>query len=283
MGLLEIADGLYSTPPSEFTRARDEQVRSARAAGDAGLALRIKALRRPAASAWLVNRVARTDRPLLQRLADVGRLLRAAQADHDGAQLRRLGAERHDAVQVATRAAVLAAHNAGEQVTPAQQAEVSATFDAAVIDEAALAAVCSGRLLRRLAASGFEPVALEGAVAVPDEVPGRARLRAVRPTRTGSPAAPSPAQRRADDARERAAVSERALVRAEASLQSADHDLAGAQDRVRAAEAELDAARDRLVSADAARRQSLAERDAARRLRDAARRALHRADAAVGS
>lgn len=281
MGLLEIADRLYAAPPAEFTRARDEQVRLARAAGDAGLALRIKALRRPSTSAWLVNRVARADRPLLQRLADVGGQLRAAQARRDGAELRRLTAERHEAVRAATRAAVLAAREAGEQISETLQAEVSATFDAAVIDDGALAAVCSGRLLRRLEASGIDPVALDGAIAVPDEPPARARLRAVRPSATGRTMLPSPAQQRADTARERAALAERALVRAEAALQSAEQDVTRAQARVQAAEDELAAARATLLRASAAQRQLHGERDTARRQRDAARKALHRADAAV--
>jgi len=290
MGLAEIADRLYGVHPGEFTHSRDDEVRAAKAAGDSALAARVKLLRRPSTSAWLVNTLVRQAPDQLDELLQLGEELRAAQLNFGGPQLRRLVERRRSAISELTVTAVRLSVAAGHQVGDPAIREVAATLDAAVIDEAAAEAVRSGRLLRRLDAAGFDAVDVEGAVAVPDAdggagSNGRARpaLRAVRTPPRELPARPSAQQQAADAARERAAVAERALVRAEAALGSAAEAFERACRRVEHVEQELADARKALADSRHAAASARQDRDAAKRARDSAQAVLTRADAALGS
>jgi hypothetical protein len=290
MGLAEIADRLYGVHPGEFTHSRDDEVREAKAAGDPALAARVKTLRRPSTSAWLVNTLVRQAPDQLDELLQLGEELRAAQLNFAGPQLRRLVERRRSAISELTVTAVRLSVAAGHQVGDPAIREVAATLDAAVVDEAAADAVRSGRLLRRLDAAGFDAVDVEGAVAVPDAdggvgSDGRARpaLRAVRTPPRERPARPSPQQQAADAARERAAVAERALVRAEAALGSADEAFERACRRVEHVEQELADARKTMADSRRAAASARQDRDAAMRARDSAQAVLIRADAALGS
>jgi hypothetical protein len=57
---------LYREPPEEFVARRNELAKELRAGGDAEAAARVRKLRKPPASAWLINRVA-ADHPALVR------------------------------------------------------------------------------------------------------------------------------------------------------------------------------------------------------------------------
>jgi chromosome segregation ATPase len=57
---------LYREPPDEFVALRNELAKQLRADGDADGAASVRKLRKPAASAWLINRVA-ADHPALVR------------------------------------------------------------------------------------------------------------------------------------------------------------------------------------------------------------------------
>jgi hypothetical protein len=57
---------LYREPPEEFVGRRDALATELRAEGDAEVAAQVRKLRKPAASAWLINRVA-ADHPALVR------------------------------------------------------------------------------------------------------------------------------------------------------------------------------------------------------------------------
>jgi hypothetical protein len=57
---------LYREPPEEFVARRNELAKELRAGGDAEAAARVRKLRKPPASAWLINRVA-ADHPGLVR------------------------------------------------------------------------------------------------------------------------------------------------------------------------------------------------------------------------
>ena len=57
---------LYREPPEEFIAGRDRLAKELRAEGDAEAAASVRKLRKPAASAWLINRVA-ADHPDLVR------------------------------------------------------------------------------------------------------------------------------------------------------------------------------------------------------------------------
>jgi hypothetical protein len=103
---------LYALPPEEFTAARTAAVEAARAAGEAGSAKHLGALRRPSASAYVVNQLVRRSPDLLDQLLDLGRALAAAQASGAGDALRELGAQRRDLV------AAVAAQGGQRQRTP---------------------------------------------------------------------------------------------------------------------------------------------------------------------
>jgi len=75
----DAVDALYGLPLDEFTPRRDELSKELRGAGKRDEAAWVKALRKPNATAWLVNQLARTQRSDARRVLDSGDALRAAQ------------------------------------------------------------------------------------------------------------------------------------------------------------------------------------------------------------
>ncbi len=72
-------DRLYAAPLEEFTKLRNEIAALARKEGDQEAAARIAVLRKPSASAWVVNQVSRNSQVDLQRLINSGAALEEAQ------------------------------------------------------------------------------------------------------------------------------------------------------------------------------------------------------------
>ena len=72
-------DRLYAAPLEEFTRLRNEIAALARKEGNLEAAARIGLLRKPSASAWVVNQIARGSQVDLQRLINSGEALEEAQ------------------------------------------------------------------------------------------------------------------------------------------------------------------------------------------------------------
>jgi len=153
----EIAGELYLLPPSRFVPTRDQLVSRAREAGARQLAGELRRLRRPAASAWLVNLLARHERPTMEGLLPLGRDLRRAQLDLDETQLRRLAVRRTELINDLLDRALQHAADAGFRPTRTVWAEVEDTLRAAMVDPAAGSTVLSGRLARPLLHSGFGP------------------------------------------------------------------------------------------------------------------------------
>jgi hypothetical protein len=289
-----VADRLYGLRPGEFTEVRDAEAAAAKAAGDAALATAIRALRKPSMSAWGVNALVRQAPGELDDLLAIGADLRAAQQGAAGDEVRRLSRERRRLTGALLGVAGDLAAEQGHQLSAAVARDIGATLDAAVADVGAAAALRSGRLVRALAPGGFDAVDLDGAVAVPGElpasgelpaVPARARLRVVQ-TSTLGPDRRATAAHRAleaalEAARESAAVAERAVTKANSALDSAAAKAEAARSGVEEAERARTAAHDQLARADAARDAAGGERDAAARVRDQARRAVERAEAAL--
>jgi len=254
--LVIIADRLYALPVRDFIPARDE---AAQQAGELGAA--VKTLRKPSTSAWLINQLARRSAERLDQLVDLGAALRSAAGRGDSTDLRELSNRRRRLVRdVADSAAKLN----GPRVGDAIDREIVSTLDAAVIDEAAAAAVRSGRLIRALTASGFEPIDLDGAVALPDslpQLPAPRRLRAVAAPQPRAPRTPA----RAEEPAERIALAKRALVKSEADLSRAQQRYDVARARVLEAEAALADARSNLAEAGQARASAKKARDSAAR------------------
>jgi hypothetical protein len=285
--LTEVAADLYGVPPAEFTAARTAAVRAARAAGDKDLAAAVGSLRKPSAAAGAVNLLVRSRPEDLGRLLDLGVRLREAQAALAGADLRALHAEQQRAVPEVVDAALGLGAGGGAAV----RGQVEATLRAAMGDPDAAAAVATGLLVRDLFSSGFEPVDVDGAVAVPDAPPlagvpaRRTPLRAVAPDReddarqvSGGPAhrrrgrlltaeEPEPASGRvrAVPGRSGAGRTRRGAVRVAEDAGAGRGDRGAARDAERAAAREAERAAAREAEGAAAREAERAARRAAAR------------------
>jgi hypothetical protein len=206
----QIARELYALPPDDFTAARNARA----GASDRSLAARIKALRKPTASAWAVDLLAREGQ--LAEALELAGALREAQDDLDGAELARLSRQRRALVGALASQAAGLAEDRGVTISAAARADVEKTINAAVMDAAAAAAVMTGRLVRPLEATGFE------AVDVSDAVGG---------SLPGVPDQPPPSR---DDLAERRArkAAEKALREAERAAGEADRELAKIEGRL---------------------------------------------------
>jgi hypothetical protein len=183
----DIVRELYVLPPTDFVAARNELVRQARAAGSQEIAARLRQLRRPTRSAWLVNLLAR-DSEAMQRLSALGRQLRDAQTGLAGTELRNLAEQRRRLIADLLDRAQAHATGAGLRVTPTVLSEVEATLQAALVDLAGAMTIRNGRLVRPLSHSGFGPRPRFNAPQVrstvelrPVEVPAEAAAEIERP------------------------------------------------------------------------------------------------------
>jgi hypothetical protein len=152
----EIVRELYVLPPTDFVTARNELVRQARAAGSKDVAERLRQLRRPTRSAWLVNLLAR-DSNAMQRLSALGRELRDAQTGLARVELRELAEQRRRLIADLIDRTRAHAADAGLRLTPSVLSEVEATLQAALVDLAGAMTIRNGRLVRPLTHSGFGP------------------------------------------------------------------------------------------------------------------------------
>jgi hypothetical protein len=226
--LLEDAKAeLYEADPDGFTARRAELADSARAAGQPAVAKQIAGLRKPTRSAWVVNRLVRSDPEVRTRLDTLGADLRAAA---DGARLRELTTARSRLVDELTRAAL-----AGLPAPPAAlREEVTATLDAAIADPDVAGRL--GALARAEQYAGFGPMSFAPAPPAPA------------PAKKAKDPAEAAAEREARR-QEKINEAERALAEADHTLQAAlatEHDL---EDTVRHLEADLADARQRLAEA----------------------------------
>jgi hypothetical protein len=296
ISVAEVADELYGLSPAEFTAARDERARQARAAGQRDQAAAIKKLARPTASAWLVNQLTRDAPEEIARLVVVGTALEEAQRRLAGERLRELSSERRQVINELLPHATEIARQAGQPASAATMAEVRATLEAALADAGARAAVRSGRLTKALAYAGLGEVDLSAAVALPPEQrPAAATIRpdaAAATTHRMAAAkthgvAAAKAHRAAEslaEAAEAVAAAETAAYDAGRALETAEQQLAAVAEqrqflrrRIQHLERELGQARDEDAKLARDGRQAERNRDAAARELQAATRRLKQA------
>lgn len=172
MDLAERAGALYVLPLDRFTAARNAAAKDAAQDGDRELAAALRALPKPSSAAWLVNVLVDRRRGEVEQVLELAASLKEAQASVDRAQLHALGQQRQRLLAAVARQALDAAAEVGHDVGPAALPGVEQTLRAALADPAAAAAVLTGRLVRPLEASGWDPVDLDGAVAGPFTPPG---------------------------------------------------------------------------------------------------------------
>jgi hypothetical protein len=222
--LAEAEAELYADDPDGFTARRAELAERARDAGDPAVAKKITALRKPTRSAWVVNRLVRSDPEVRSRLESLAADLRDASG---GGRLRELTAARSKLVDDLTRAAL-----EGLPAPPAAlREEVTATLDAAIADPEVAASL--GTLVRAARYAGF------GSFAAGPPAPA--------PRKTKAPA--EPAAEREARRQERISEAERAVADADRDLESATSAERDLEDSVRHLEAELADARQRLAEA----------------------------------
>ncbi|TMR41589.1 hypothetical protein [Actinomadura geliboluensis] len=155
MDFSSAADELYGVPPARFVETRKRLAREAKDAGDAALAKRIGALRRPTLSAWAVNLLSRSAAGELGRLLDVGAELRSAWGAGGG--LRDLEQRRAELVASLVRTAGDLAAEAGGDLREQAVREVEDTLQAATVDAEIADDVRAGRLAQPRSHTGFVP------------------------------------------------------------------------------------------------------------------------------
>ncbi|WIX82421.1 hypothetical protein QRX50_17455 [Amycolatopsis carbonis] len=138
MNFDSVADDLYAGEPADFVASRTAAARAAKKAGDAELASRIQALRKPTTAAFFVNRLARDGSSALEELAELGDRLRAAHASLAGEQLRELAQRRAELVRGVLRDA--------PDLSDSVAREVEETLETVVADPDVARLVLAGRL-----------------------------------------------------------------------------------------------------------------------------------------
>ncbi|MDL4777385.1 hypothetical protein [Actinomadura xylanilytica] len=258
MDFSSAAHELYGVTPDAFMETRTRLTKRARGDGDAGLAKRIGALRRPTQSAWAVNLLSRSAGEELGWLLEAGAGMRSAWAS--GGSIGGLEQRRGELVALLVRTAGRLAEEAGHPLRDPAVREVEDTLQAATVDASVADEVREGRLTRPRRHSGFVPA---GVPAGPAGRAGSAEPagRAERPTgRARRPARESEPTGRADDRKARAARErdERRLAEREEKVASARDDSDAASAEVARLRRELDRAVTRRDAA--ARRLERAER-----------------------
>src|ERR671922_345069 len=164
---------LYAVPPKDFTRTRNSLAAELRKARDTDAASAIARLRRPSATLWAVNQLARHARASLERFLDaVDRLRRTQLSDPRGA-MEAMRAERAQLEALVARAEQ-ALSEAGYSPSAEARRRIGDTLLGAAADRRHAEALAHGRLTEELQAPGFD--ALTGATRPRPVQGGRARL-----------------------------------------------------------------------------------------------------------
>lgn len=154
MDLQEVADELYRVPPEEFIALRKARQDQARAEGDKALAKDIGALPKPSAAAWVSNLLVRAHRPEIEGLVELGNLLREAQQNLAGAELKALDTQRRQLIAALTQQARSLAYDVGHPVSTQVAGQVEETLRTAMSDPAAGDALLTGRLTSPMSYNG---------------------------------------------------------------------------------------------------------------------------------
>ena len=230
---------LYGVDPSEFVAARATVVKRLKADGEKGLAGEVAKLRKPSVVAAAINRVA------CRSVDDVDRLITASEALATPSAEPCSGATPPSCGRATDRRRLLAdvAAQATTEAGAAKAAEVSATLEAALSDDALVVDLRRGTLVDTLSApAGFGfGTAFDDGPQAPARSAGTAK-RAGKGPGSAEPAVGNPDWAAEEKARRKAEREERR--RAEARLATARKALEQGEEELRVAEAELSAAQD---------------------------------------
>jgi hypothetical protein len=273
--LTDIASELYSRPLDEFTAARNDR---AKGLDDKSLAKEVRALRKPSASAWLLNIMTVHRGDQLQQALQLGAAMREAQEQLDRSELKKLGTQRQQLISALVKDGIALSEALGHPASPAAALEVEQTLRAAMADVGAAAAVSTGRLIRPLEASGWEAVDLTGAVGGPFDSGGTGTTPQADEDADTGPEVDAAAEARAEleDAEDRSEEADSALKRARERVDQLDRDrealvaqVRELRKRIRALEQDIDVIDD--DADDAVRERTEAERAAKESAREVER------------
>ncbi|MEV4601027.1 hypothetical protein AB0K15_26965 [Amycolatopsis sp. NPDC049253] len=186
-----VADDLYAGEPADFVASRTAAARAAKSAGDAELARRIQALRKPTTAAFFVNRLARDGSSALEELADLGDRLRAAHASLAGEQLRELAQRRAELVRGVLRDA--------PDLSDSVAREVEETLETVVADPDVARLVLAGRLTSVAHQDADQWLSLPAAASGRRKKPAVAAAAAPAPAKKAAPAKENTRRKQADE------------------------------------------------------------------------------------
>jgi len=277
-----VADDLYGLPLDEFTAARNERAKQARANGDSHAAAAIGKLPKPSRAAWLANQLAREHADELRPLLELGQSMRQATAALDAERLRQASRQQRQLVRALVQQAQQLAEAAGQAMSDATARDLEDTLHAALADEQAARQLAQGRLTSGLSRSGFPGIDASASHAAASSA---AENKRAKPRLTGQQAAAARreqlkrARRDEADARSDAAEAQRTRQDAQAALTRARDAARDAADNVERLKEELDAAQQAQADAERAQRQARQDADRADRAAGHAERRLQDATA----
>jgi hypothetical protein len=127
-------DPLYRDPPEEFVRQRDALAKQLREEGERDAAARVKKLRRPSQSAWLINRVSADEPQRARGLVEAADNLAGAQQrmldEGDATELRSAARDERERVEEVVSAARKVAAEHPKAINPAMIERVAQTLQA---------------------------------------------------------------------------------------------------------------------------------------------------------
>lgn len=236
MDFQAVVDELYGLPLKEFTAARKERAKAARAEGDPELSADIQALDKPTVAAWLTNQLVRVHRDEVDALLELGADLREVMADLSGDELRELTRQRHQLVFALVQQARSLGRSLGQPISEGVTSSVRETLEATLSDSSSADDVSSGHLSDALRVSGFGDGQAE--VSPPRQsAPRRSRKRSEGPDATVTDLG---AKRQERDARERRQETQRAVDTAREGVERAQGVAERTMSRLRTARDQLE-------------------------------------------
>jgi hypothetical protein len=153
--LEQVIEQLYAVPLARFTAERNASATALRKAGHRSDADRIQTLRKPSATLWVTNQLARTEDRRLGHFLDAVNQVRTTQLLDPRAASEAMQTQRADLDALVARAARLLT-DAGQQPSTASLRRISNTLLGAAVDRRFADDLRHGRLTEELPAPGFE-------------------------------------------------------------------------------------------------------------------------------
>ena len=243
--LEEVADELYEVAPEEFIAPRTTRQDEAKADGDKALAKAIGSLPKPSLAAWVCNLLVQAHRDEIEALVELGTLLRDAQQNLAGDELRALNTQRGQLLNALTRAGGCTGPERGQRTGQSIAGQVEDTLRAAMADREAGEALPTGRLSSPMSYSGMGTASARPDLRLvpPPKPDPRPAPKATAPAKKAQPERESAAERREREREEQRRAAEEKHRR----------ELAGAQEAAEHATAAADEAQS---AADEQRRQA---------------------------